>query len=174
MGFKIKIKEEIEIMAEAGRRLGEILAKLQEEVRPGIETAFFDGKSFALIKKSGCEPAFLNYRPTGAKKAYPATRCVSVNEVVVHGGPSAYVIKDGDIVKLDLGLKLKGFYVDAAVSVLAGKIDSKKEKLIAAARNALDAGIKQAAPGKTLGDIGFAIEKSVKAERFSIVEIGRA
>ncbi|MBI4086345.1 MAG: type I methionyl aminopeptidase [Candidatus Liptonbacteria bacterium] len=170
MGFKIKTKEEIEIMAEGGRRLGEILASLASEVRPGIGTAFFDTRSFALIKKAGCEPAFLNYRPTGAKKAYPATICVSINDVVVHGVPSKRVIEDGDIVSLDLGLKYKGWYVDAAVSVGAGKLDTKKYKLIAAAKNALELGIGQAMPGKTLGDIGCAIEKFVKQERFSIVE----
>ncbi|GEM_PF-12865 len=227
MGFNIKTKEEIEIMAEAGRRLGEILAKLGEEVRLGTRTDALDRKSFQLIREAGCEPAFLNYRPVGAKRPYPATLCVSINDVVVHGVPSKRVIEDGDIVSLDLGLKYKGLYVDAALTVGVGDIDSKnedtapqavryrnssvanppslptppkqlqlrrpeklrkgsphsvfspqaarywaeeKKKLIVAARNALEAGIKQAVPGKTLGDIGFTIEKFVKAERFSIVE----
>ncbi len=176
----LKSPAEIEIMAEAGRRLGEILAKLQEEVRSGVRTDILDSKSFQLIREAGCEPAFLNYRPAWAKKPYPATLCVSVNDVVVHGVPSERIIKDGDIVKLDLGLKYKGLYVDAAITVLAsssrersggvGDIDAEKKKLIAAAKNALEAGIKQAMPGKTLGDIGYTIEKFVRSEHFSIVE----
>lgn len=198
--FFTKSPAEIEIMAEAGRRLGEILAKLQEEVRSGVRTDALDRKSFQLIREAGCEPAFLNYRPTWAKKSYPATLCVSVNDVIVHGVPSERIIKDGDIVKLDLGLKYKGLYVDAAITVFAslsrerplrlarldsrsarqvgdearsggvGSIDAEKKKLIAAARNALELGIKQALPGKTLGDIGYAIQKSVNSEHFSIIE----
>lgn len=166
----LKSPGEIEVMAEAGRRLGEILGALQKEVRPGVRTNALDRKSFQLIREAGCEPAFLNYQPAWVEKPYPATLCVSVNDVIVHGVPSRRIIEDGDIVKLDLGLKFKGLYVDAAITVGVGDIDAKKKKLIAAARNALEAGIKQAAPGKTLGDIGSAIEKSVRAERFSIVE----
>lgn len=168
--FFIKSPAEIEIMAEAGRRLGEILAKLEKEVHPGIRTDTLDRKSFQLIQEAGCEPAFLNYKPAWAEKPYPATLCVSVNDVVVHGVPSRRVIEDGDIVKLDLGLKYKGLYVDAAVTVGAGEIDSKKKKLISAVRNALELGIRQAVPGKTLGNIGYAIEKFVRSEHFSIVE----
>ena len=182
----IKSPAEIELMAEAGRRLGEILAILAAEVRPGLETAFFDEKSSALIKKAGCEPAFLNYRPTGAKKGYPATICVSVNDVIVHGAPSGYVIKDGDLAKLDLGLIWKGWYADAAVTVCAlrqssgqavrqgspqtGKIDPLKKRLIETTREALRLGIAAAQPGNTIGDIGFAIENHVRAQGCSVAD----
>lgn len=166
----IKTPAEIELMAEAGKRLGEILAVLAEEVRPGIETLHFDRRSFELIKKSGAEPAFLNYRPTGAKKAYPATVCISINDVIVHGVPSGYVIKDGDLVKLDLGLVWKGWYADAAITVCAGKNDPLKKKLIDATRKALELGIQVARSGNTLGDIGFAIAHHVRSLGFSVAD----
>jgi len=169
MGF-LKTPAEIELMSEAGKRLGEILALLAAEVRPGLETLYFDEKAFDLIKKSGAEPAFLNYRPTGAKKGYPATICVSVNDVIVHGTPSNYVVKDGDLVSLDLGLVWKRFYSDAAVSICAGKTDPLKKRLIETTREALKLGIGAAKPGSALGDIGYAIEHYVKSQGLSIAE----
>lgn len=166
----LKTPAEIELMAEAGKRLAEILAALAEEVKSGIVAKFLDVKSLALIKKAGCEPAFLGYHPYGAKRPYPATLCVSVNEVVVHGVPSNRIIADGDLVKLDLGVRWKGWYADAAVTIGVGAIDAKKKKLIGAAKRALELGIAEAAPGKTLGDIGFAIERHVASQDFSVVE----
>lgn len=158
-------------MAEAGRKLAEILAALSQETKAGVSTAFLDKKSFELIKAAGAEPAFLGYRPTGAKKSYPATLCVSLNDIVVHGVPSERVIEDGDLVKLDLGLKYKGFYVDAALTVGAGNLDDQKKKLIEVAERALELGISQASVGKALGDIGFVIKSFVEAQNFSIIEM---
>lgn len=167
----VKSPAEVEMMAEAGKRLAEILNTLKEEVRPGVETRFFDELSFKLVKKTGCEPAFLNYRPAGASRPYPATICVSVNDVIVHGTPSDYVIQEGDIVKLDLGLRFKGWYSDAALTIGAGKIGDGKKEFIETAVKALDLGIKQAVIGKTLGDIGFAVENCVKSRGFSVADL---
>lgn len=158
-------------MAEAGKRLASVLEASAKSVRAGMKTKEIDELSNRLIREAGCEPAFLNYRPHGAKKAYPATACVSVNEVIVHGVPSDYVIKSGDIVKIDLGLKHEGFYVDAAVTVGVGAIDAKKKELIETTKKALELGIEEARPGRTLGDIGFAIEHCVKAKGFSVVDL---
>lgn len=158
-------------MAEAGKKLARILDFLAKSTKVGIRTAELDNAAFKMIKEAGCEPAFLNYKPHGAKKAYQATVCVSINEVVVHGVPSDYVIKDGDVVKVDIGLIHKGFYSDAAVSVGIGAVGIKNRNLIETTKKALELGIKEAKPGNTLGDIGFVIEQHVKANGFSIVEL---
>ena len=158
-------------MAEAGEKLAVILDFLAKSVKAGIRTNELDNIAFKMIRETGCQPAFLNYKPHGARKAYPATVCVSINEVVVHGVPSDYVIKDGDIVKIDLGLIYKGFYSDSAVTIGIGAIGIKNRNLIETTKKTLELGIEEARPGNTLGDIGFAIERHVKANGFSIVEL---
>jgi len=176
----LKTPEEIEIMAEGGRRLGEVLRALAKEVRPGVTTKHLDRLAYQLIHKAGAKPAFLNYRPAGAKKPYPYTLCASLNNIVVHGQPSEYVLKEGDIIKLDLGLRYGGLCTDAAVTVAVGKISREAKKLMTVTKDALAAAIKEAKPGRTLGDIGHAVEMIVKENKFSIVEgltghgIGRA
>ncbi len=170
MTISLRTPAEIEIMAEGGRRLGVILQQLHNAVRPGVTTLALDRIARELIIKDRDVPAFLNYQPAGARHAYPYTLCTSVNRVVVHGQPSGYILAEGDIVKLDLGLKHRGLYVDAAITVGVGAVARREKKLIAATEEALYAGIKAAVPGKTLGDIGHAIEKVVHKNKFSTVE----
>jgi methionyl aminopeptidase len=179
--MELRTPQEIEIMAEGGRRLGAVLQQLKKEVRPGVTTLALDHAARALIEAAGAVPAFLNYRPAGARRAYPYTLCTSVNNVVVHGQPSAMcVLKEGDIIKLDLGLKHEGFYLDAAITVGVGKISAEAKKLMAVTEESLYAGIKEAKAGRTLGDIGYTIEHVVRKNRFSVAEgltghgIGRA
>ncbi len=179
--MELRTPEEIEIMAKGGYRLGVVLQKLRAEVRPGVTTLALDHEARALIEAGGDVPAFLNYRPAGARHAYPYTLCSSVNDVVVHGQPSAMrVLKEGDIIKLDLGLMHKGFYLDAAIRVGVSKVSAEVKKLMAITEESLYAGIKEAKSGRTLGDIGYAIERVVRKNKFSIVEgltghsIGRA
>jgi methionyl aminopeptidase len=157
-------------MAEGGRRLGAVLQHLRAEVRPGVTTLALDRIARKLIVDGGDVPAFLNYRPEGARRAYPYTLCASVNNVVVHGQPSKYVLLEGDLVKLDLGLKHKGFYLDAAVTVPAGKVSAEAKKLMAVTEESLYAGIKAARSGRTLGDVGYAIERVVRKNKFSVAE----
>ncbi|MGB7957661.1 MAG: type I methionyl aminopeptidase [Minisyncoccia bacterium] len=166
----IKSPEEIEVMAEGGRRLAAVLKKLVPSVRIGMTTKELDVLAFDFIKGEGCKPSFLNYRPAGAAKAYPATLCSSVNDVIVHGLPSDYVVCDGDLVKLDLGLVYKGFHLDAARTVSVGSVTPEAKRLIAATRKALDAGIKEAKPGHTLGDIGFAIQNIAQKAGYSVAQ----
>ncbi len=167
-------------MAEGGYRLGVVLQRLRKEVRPGITTLALDHSARALIEAGGDVPAFLNYHPAGALRAYPYTLCASVNNVVVHGQPSSYVLRDGDIIKLDLGLRHGGFYLDAAITVGVGKVSAEVKKLMAVTEESLYAGIKEAKPGHALGDIGHAIERVVRKNKFSIADgltghgIGRA
>jgi methionyl aminopeptidase len=166
----LRTPQEIVVMAEGGRRLGEVLQKLKKEVKSGVTTLELDRLARNLIMSGGDTPAFLNYRPAGAQKAYPYTLCASVNAVVVHGQPSPYVLAEGDIIKLDLGLKHKGFYLDAAITVPVGRIGAQEKKLLAVTEEALYAGIKEAKVGKQLGDIGHAIEKVIRKNEFSVAE----
>ena len=166
----LKNPEEIEIMAEGGQILAAVIEALKKEVLPGITTDFLDELASKLIKNYGAKPAFLGYRSHRGQKPYPKTICASINETIVHGLPSSYVIQDGDLVKLDLGLIYQGFYLDSAITVGVGNIPKIGERLILATKEALDLAIKEVKVGNTLGDIGSAIEKRVTKENFSIVE----
>lgn len=167
-------------MAEGGRRLGEVLLRLKAETKEGATTKSLDRLAYQLIHKAGAKPAFLHYRPAGASRAYPYTLCTSPNSVVVHGQPSGYVLKAGDILKLDLGLVYKGFNLDAAITVAVGKIGKDVERLIKTTREALAVAIMEAKIGKTLGDIGFVIERTAKKNKCAVADgltghgIGRA
>jgi methionyl aminopeptidase len=166
----LKSPEEIEIMAEGGKCLAAVLRKLASSVRAGITTKALDALAYQLITDAGCKPSFLNYRPAGAAKAYPATLCASVNDVVVHGLPSDYVVRDGDLVKLDLGLIYQGFHLDAARTVPVGHVAQAAKRLAEVTRRALDAGTKEAKPGRTLGDIGFTIQSVAHKAGYSVAE----
>jgi methionyl aminopeptidase len=157
-------------MAEGGKRLGEVLRGLVTATREGMTTKKLDRLAYELIHKAGAKPAFLHYRPGGADKANPYTLCASVNAVVVHGQPSDYALRNGDILKLDLGLVYKGWYLDAARTVGVGVITPIAKKLIAVAEMAFRAGTEQSIVGNTTGDIGFAIEKIVAKNKFGTAE----
>ncbi|MCX6712395.1 MAG: type I methionyl aminopeptidase, partial [Candidatus Vogelbacteria bacterium] len=115
-------------------------------------------------------PAFLGYKPQGSRLAYPAALCVSINDEIVHGIPSERVLKEGDIVGLDLGLKHGGLFTDMAITVPVGKISLEAQNLIATVEMALEAGIAMAGPGKRVGDISNAIEQVIKGNGFKVVK----
>ena len=162
MAVIIKTPEEIQILREGGARLAGILAKVADMVKPGISTADLDAYAYKLIKEGGDEPAFLNYKPEGQSKAYPASLCTSLNNEVVHGIPSPNkILKEGDIISIDLGLKHKGMFTDHAITVPVGKADKASNKLLEMTAEALLVGIEQAKGGNTVGDIGHAIEQFV-------------
>ncbi|MEK7608314.1 MAG: type I methionyl aminopeptidase [Patescibacteria group bacterium] len=166
----LKTKEEIEIMREGGRRLAFILSELKKEVRAGVATIELDKMARVLLRDTETKAAFLNYRPSGAIHAFPAALCTSINDAVVHGTPGEEVLKEGDLVKLDMGLIYKGFYVDSATTVGIGKISKDAERLMRATRESLAEGIKMAKPGNTLGDIGWAVSSRVLRDKFGIVQ----
>lgn len=178
----LKSPSEIELMAEGGARLAKVLQQLAAETRTGVTTRQLDGIAYELIHQAGATPAFLNYRPGGARRAYPFTLCASVNEVVVHGQPSDYVVQEGDLVKIDLGLIYKKYYTDAAVTVAVGAVSREAKRLMAATQEALAAAIAAIKPnaGATLGDIGYAIAQVARKNKCGIAEglgghgIGRA
>jgi methionyl aminopeptidase len=155
---------EIERMRRANQFVADVLAELEAMVAPGVTTADLDRAAERLTREGGAEPAFKGYR------GYPATLCASVNEEVVHGIPSAArALRPGDIVSLDMGVKLDGFFGDSAVTVPVGPVPPATQALLAATREALDLGIAQAQVGGRLSDIGHAIQACVEGHGFSIV-----
>ena len=168
----IKTKEEIEILKEGGHILAEILGELAKLAKPGTSTGFLDKKAREMISARGGEPAFLNYHPTFMDKPYPASLCASLNNVVVHGLPSEKtILKDGDILKLDLGVKYKNLFTDAAITIGIGELTEEKQKLIDVTKQALELAINEVKPGNHIGDIGFAIENYVESSGFYVIEI---
>ena len=165
----VKNKEQIKIIREGGKILARVLDKVAKKAKPGISTFELDKYAHDLIIKEGGIPAFLNYRPEGAPKAFPATICISVNNEIVHGIPTkTKILKEGDIVSLDLGLEYKGLFTDHAVTVAVGKISKKDQQLLDYTKKALEVGIWAAQGGATVGDIGHAIESFVN-RKYGIV-----
>jgi len=172
MAVTIKTKEEIDILREGGKRLAFILQSVAKIVKAGVSTADLNNLAQKMAEEGGDKPAFLNYKPVGMKRPYPAALCVSINDAIVHGIPNEYpqIIKEGDIVSLDMGLNHKGLFTDAAITVSVGKVDEVGENLIEATRQALMEGIKVVKEGKYIRDISYAIERFVRPKRLGIVE----
>lgn len=168
----IKTYKEIEILREGGKRLAAILKLVAAEVKPGVSTKYLNDKAEELIKAGGDKSSFLGYQPKTASRPYPASLCVSINDEVVHGIPNETdkILKEGDVVSLDLGLIHKNLFTDHAVTVGVGKISKEAQTLIDSAEKSLHAGIKAAKAGKKTGDIGYAIEQAIKKHNFGIVE----
>ena len=164
----IKTSKEIETLREGGRILGEVLALVASAVRPGLITWKLEEIARREIKSRGAEPSFLGYQNMPGVSPFPAALCVSINQEVVHCFPSKKrALREGDIVGLDLGLRYKNLYTDAAVSVSVGKIGKLQQNLLDNTREALAAGIKQARAGNTIGDIAHAIETVAKKGGFT-------
>lgn len=160
----IKTEEEIKIMSEGAKKLASVLDKLKSMVRPGITTQFLDDKAEELIASEGSTPNFKGYG------GYPAALCTSINEQIVHAIPSKRILKEGDIISLDIGLLYKGYNADMAVTVPVGKISKEAESLIKTTRNSLIAGIKSVKVGKTFGDISYAIQSYAEGKGYSVVK----
>ncbi len=143
--------------------VAEILRALEEVVKPGISTKEIELIVEKMVRDRGATPAFKGYRN------YPASVCTSVNDQVVHGIPSSLTLNEGDIISVDLGVYLDGFYGDAAVTLPVGKVSPLAEKLIRVTKEALALGIKRARPGNRVSDISHAIQKYVEANSFSVV-----
>ncbi len=158
-----KTPDEIDIMARASKVVAETLEVLKKEVRPGVTTDDLDRVAEKEIRARGGTPAFKGYRN------YPKTLCASVNEQVVHGIPSKRKLKEGDIIGLDLGAIVGGFYGDSAVTVPVGTIAEEAAELIRVTEEALILGIEQAVVGNRLSDISHAIQRRVEAAGYSVV-----
>lgn len=159
----LKTAEEIDLMAQASEIVAAAHQVLQQEVRPGVTTLYLDELAETFIRDHGGIPAFKGYRN------FPNTLCASVNHEVVHGIPSHRELKEGDIIGLDLGAIVQGFYGDGAVTVPVGPISDQVEILLKVTEEAMYKGIDQARVGHRLSDIGHAIQRHVEAHGFSVV-----
>jgi methionyl aminopeptidase len=159
----LKTQEEIETMARACKLVAETLQALKREVRAGVTTEALDRLAEEFIRGRGGVPAFKGYRN------YPKTLCASVNDQVVHGIPSKRVLKEGDIIGLDLGAIVDGFYGDSAVTLPVGTVAPEVETLLRVTEEALYKGIEQAVVGNRLSDISHAIQGHVEAARYAVV-----
>jgi methionyl aminopeptidase len=169
----VRTPEEREGIVESGRRLGAVLEALAKKVAPGVSTQELEDLAVSLIRAGGDEPAFLGYTPDGANRPFPAGLCLSINDEVVHGIPNELpkILKEGDIVGLDLGLIHKGFVSDSAVTVPVGKVSAEATKLLHATENALALAIAAAKVGGRTGDISNAVEEAYKGTGFSVVRV---
>lgn len=169
--MSLKTKEEIKELQEIAKRHGEIVRTLEASVKPGVTTNELEDMACKLIAKGGDEPAFKNYRPGGAPRAFPCALCVAPNDVVVHGIPTElnYTLKEGDIIGLDLGVRHNGLVIDAGKTVAVGNIDKAAQKLLYATEEALMRGIAEARAGNTVGDIGYVIEEYVRGLGYGLV-----
>jgi len=165
-------EEELKNLREGGKRLSSILKKVAEKTVEGTRVFELNEYAEKLIYEGGDEPSFLNYQPEGAEYPYPSSLCVSVNDEIVHGISTGNerILKNGDIVGLDLGLKHKGLFTDTAITVPVGEIDDESQRLIEMTKKSLFAGIKVVKDGVTTGDIGFAIADSVRDSGFGVVD----
>jgi methionyl aminopeptidase len=158
-----KSPAEIEKMRAANQLVAQVLEDLTAMVAPGVSTADLDEAAERKVRAAGAEPAFKGYR------GYPATLCASVNQQVVHGIPNRTPLKAGDIVSLDMGVKLNGYYGDSAVTVAVGPVQDDVAKLLRVTEEALEKGIAQVRVGGRISDIGHAIQAHVEAHGFSVV-----
>ncbi|MFQ5793776.1 MAG: type I methionyl aminopeptidase [Candidatus Bipolaricaulia bacterium] len=170
----IRSESELRIIRENSRILADIIAGLRDRIREGESEARLNETAERLIREAGAEPAFKGYR------GYPASICTSVNEEIVHGIPGDRVLRRGDLLSVDVGIKRRGFYADGAFTVGIGEVDEEAERLITVTREALRRGIEAAEAGRRLSDISHAIGSWIETQGFSVVKefvghgIGRA
>ncbi len=161
--IRLKSSTEIDILRKAGRILASIIEEIKGSLTVGMTTKAVDLQAEALMKKHNVLPAFKGYR------GFPACACISVNEGVVHGIPGVHVLKDGDIMSLDVGIIHDGYYSDTAVTIPVGRIDPEVGRLLRVAEASLYKGIEQARPENRLSDISFAVQSYVELHGFSVV-----
>jgi methionyl aminopeptidase len=158
-----KSPAEIEKMRAASALVAEVLGELAAMVAPGISSLDLDVAAERLVRAGGGEPAFKGYR------GYPCTLCASVNEQVIHGIPSKRPLVDGDIISLDMGVKMNGFFGDSAITVPVGRVSEEAQRLLRVTEESLEKGIEQVRLGGRVSDIGHAIQQHVEAHGFSVV-----
>jgi len=158
-----KSKKELDKMRAAGRLVGQVREHLRVLVQPGITTMELDREAEKMIRDAGALPTFKGYN------GFPYSICASVNEQIVHGFPSQYVLKEGDIFSIDCGVTLEGFVGDTATTVPVGKVDDEKMRLIRITEECLERAIQQCRAGNHLGDIGWAVQQHAEANGYSVV-----
>lgn len=163
--IKLKTERELAIIGRGGSIVAEVLSKLYKIIRPKVKTIELDRISERIIKKRGARPAFKNY------KGYPANICTSVNEVIVHGVPGDRVLRKGDVISVDVGVEVEGYFADGAFTYPVGKIDDESQRLIEVTRTALEKAIENAYVGKRISAISCAIQDFVESNGFSVIRV---
>jgi len=169
--IQYKSEEDILKIKKSGQILHDVLEELKQIVKPGVEATVLDQKAYDLIKEKGGDPAFLGYMPYGARSGFPNTICLSINEEVVHG--TCYpgkVVKDGDVVSVDCGVILDGYYSDSAFTVIAGKGSERDIHMVNVCRESLNRAIEACKIGNTLGDVGYSINSYVEKNGFTTIK----
>jgi methionyl aminopeptidase len=161
--ISVRSEREIDLLREANQIVARVHDTLYEMIRPGITTAELDAAAEEIILQAGSKPAFKGYH------GYPASTCISVDEVIVHGIPGDRVLREGEIVSIDVGVLYKGYFGDAAVSWPCGAVDDARRALLRTTDQALAKAIKAAAAGNYLNDIGRAVESVCKPMKYGIV-----
>jgi methionyl aminopeptidase len=164
----LKSIEEIEFIRESSRIVADVLKLVGAQVQPGLTTLELDKVAEDFIRSMGGEPAFKGYG-WDKKNLFPATLCTSIDAEVVHGIPSKRVLKDGDLLSIDVGVKKNGFYGDGACSFAIGEVSEEKQRLMRVTQESLAKGIEQAVVGKRVHDVSNAIQHHVEANGFSVV-----
>ena len=159
----LKTEQEIGYMRDAGRIVGQTLAVIKKAISPGITTQELDHIAEQFIRRAGGVPAFKGYC------GFPASICSSINEQVVHGIPGPRQLKDGDVISIDIGVKLNRYYGDAAITVPVGEVDAEILKLLSVTEQALNKGIEQAIKGNRLSDISHAVQLHAEAYGYGVV-----
>lgn len=167
--ISIKSKNEIELMKKAGELVALVLEKIGEAVKPGVTTQDLDRIAEEIITKNGAKPSFKGYKGLPGAIDYPASICASVNNEVVHGIPGLNLLKDGDIISIDVGAYLDGFHGDAARTFAVGTISENARKLIEVTRQSFYEGIQRAVVGNRIFDIASAVQDYVEAHGFTVV-----
>jgi methionyl aminopeptidase len=166
----IKDDKQLETLRKSGQILAATLNLVASKAQPGISAYELDQIAEREIKGSGASPSFKNYKPSNDSTPFPSSLCVSVNSEVVHGVPKkTKILKEGDIVSLDLGVEYRGFYTDAAITVPVGKVDKKLLNLIEVTRLSLENALKVVKAGNFIGNVGHAIESTAKYYGFQVV-----
>lgn len=160
---RLKTEEEIVLIRESSLILGKALAEAAKILKPGVTGLEVDKQIETFIKDHGAVPSFKNYR------GYPYSICYSMNDAVVHGFPTAEVLKEGDIVSVDCGVYLNGFHSDSAYTFAIGEVSPKVSKLMSVTKECLTRGIENAVAGKRVGDIGFSVQSHAEANGFTVV-----
>jgi methionyl aminopeptidase len=161
----LKAPWELEILRRSNRLVAETLRELTRRTQPGVTTLELDRVAETYLRERGAQPAFKGYRE------YPFTLCASLNDAIVHGFPSARPLREGDILSLDMGAVVDGYYGDAAVTLPVGRISPEAERLLAVTRECLERAIHAAQPGGRLADISGAIQQHAEANGFSVVRV---
>jgi methionyl aminopeptidase len=168
MAIHIKTPDEIALMRESSRIVADVIKLVGRQVQPGVSTAQLDAMAEDYIRSCGAEPAFKGYGHD-PRNLFPATLCISIDSEVVHGIPGKRVLKEGEIVSIDVGAKKNGFYGDGAFTFPVGEVTDEKKRLMRVTKESLDRAVEQAVAGNRIGDIAHAVQSHVEAEGFSVV-----